>query len=76
MDGTKIGFLGAGTIHQDKAQWSLVTSASVWISAAPGVAATSGLKFLVFVVALNTIAILRSKTIYIELRKYYVRARR
>lgn len=66
---TGIGFLGAGTIHQDKAQRHLVTAASVWISAALGVAAASGLKFLAFVVALTTIAILRSKTIYVELRK-------
>lgn len=73
---TGIGFLGAGTIHQDKAQRHLVTAASVWISAALGVAAASGLKFLAFVVALTTIAILRSKTIYFQLRKNYVRARR
>jgi len=57
-------------IHQDKASRHLFTAASVWISAALGVAAASGLKFLAFVLELTTIAVLRSKTIYAQLRMY------
>lgn len=56
---TGIGFLGAGAIHQDSSQRHLVTAASVWIAAALGVAAASGLKFLALIAALTTVAILR-----------------
>lgn len=74
---TGIGFLGSGAINREKSangsQRQLVTAASIWIAAALGVAAASGLFRLAFTGAWVTVLILRWTLFRRYLRLFYKR---
>lgn len=74
---TGVGFLGAGVIHREggRSRRHLVTAASVWISAALGVAAAAGLKFLTLLAALATVAIMRYEEVYRHVSRAYASTR-
>lgn len=57
---SSVGFLGAGAMHKDaKHSKGLTTASSVWLAAALGIAAASGMFVLSFTGAISTVLIAR-----------------